>query len=101
MLTAFPDLARFFVPKESQVFGVCNARQRVVGLLEDVPLHLGAGPVDPKDVVRTTFWVLDNPGYHFILGRQFFAKVRGVVDVGGHTLGATLPSGTHQFPTIP
>jgi len=74
----------------------------VVGLLQDVPIHLGSGPVDPANVVLTTFHVLEAPGYHFILGRQFFSRVSGMVDIGGHRVIVTTPAAGRQvYPTIP
>ena len=42
---------------------------RTVGLLQDVPIHVGEGLVNPRAVVPTTFYVLDVDNvYPLILG---------------------------------
>ena len=65
----------------------------VVGMLHNVPLHVGSGPVDPQAVVRTTFYVLDGDSYIMILGREFLAAVHGLVDVKHHRLQYTTAAG--------
>ena len=42
---------------------------RIVGLLEDVPVHVGEGLVNPHAITSTTFYVLDmDDVYSLILG---------------------------------
>ena len=55
---------------------------RTLGQLREVPVHIGTGPVDPTAVVTTTFYVIDSDRtYSLILGREFLAAVKGLVDV--------------------
>lgn len=84
VLLAFPDLYRFFEKKESTVYGVGDKVTKVLGMLVNVPLHLGAGVVAPSAIVHTTFRVLDAKGYNIILGRQFLSSVKGVIDLPRH-----------------
>ena len=58
----------------------------VVGLLIDVPLHAGPGPVDPHAIVQTIFYVLEGDKYMMILGHEFLATVHGLVDITHHQL---------------
>ena len=58
----------------------------MVGLLVDIPLHVGSGPIDPRAVVQTTFYILKGDKYMMILGREFLATVHGLVDVTHHRL---------------
>ena len=73
----------------------------VMGVLEDVPVHVGTGPVHPPAIVRVDFRVLSGKGYSLILGRQFLMSVRGVIDLHAHTLHYTTPAGTKVVTTIP
>ena len=58
-----------------------------MGLLQDVPIRVGEGPVNPRAVVPTTFYVLDVDNvYSLILGREFLSAVYGLVDVPHHRL---------------
>ena len=60
---------------------------RIVGLLQDVPIHVGEGPVNPRAVVPTTFYVLDMDNvYSLILGQEFLRAVHGLVDAPHHRL---------------
>ena len=52
-------------------------------------------------MVSTTFWVLEYPAYHFILGREFLTHVRGRVDIGGHAVEFTTTAGTQRLATVP
>ena len=61
----------------------------VVGLLVNVPLHMGPGPIDPCEVVQTTFYVLEGDKYMMILGCKFLATIHGLVDVTLHRLQYT------------
>ena len=40
----------------------------VMGVLEDVPVHVGTGPVHPPAIVCVDFRVLCGRGYSLILG---------------------------------
>ena len=58
----------------------------VVGLLVDVPLHVGPGPVDPRAFVQTTYYVLEGDKYMMILGHEFLTTIHGLVGVTHHQL---------------
>ena len=58
----------------------------VVGLLVDVLPHVEPGPIDPRAVVQTTFYILEGDKYMMILGREFLTTVHGLVDVTHHWL---------------
>ena len=86
LFLAFPVLAKYYHAQEAGVVSI-GGPMRTVGFLQDVPVHVGDGPVDPRTVVRTTFYVLDvNNVYSLILGRKFLNAVHGLVDVTHHRL---------------
>ena len=67
-----------------------------------MPLHVGSGPVDPRAIVRTTFYVLDiSDVYSLILGREFLSAVKGLVDVAHHRLQFTTEAGSATQRCIP
>ena len=75
---------------------------RTVGLLQDIPIHVGEGPVNPRAVVPTTFYVLDVDNvYSLILGREFLSAVHGLVDVPHHRLQFTTRAGSATQRCIP
>ena len=75
---------------------------RTVGLLQDVPIHVGEGPVSPPAVMPTTFYVLDVDNvYSLILGQEFLSAVHGLVDVPHHRLQFTTRAGPTTQHCIP
>jgi hypothetical protein len=54
-----------------------------------VPVSLGDAPT-PGSTVEATFYVIDCPSYHFILGLTLLGAVNGMVDCGGRRLEYTL-----------
>ena len=61
-----------------------------MGLLQDVLINVGEGPVNQRAVVPTTFYVLDVDNvYSLILGQEFLSAVHGLVDVPLHRLQFT------------
>ena len=74
-------LRTYFVAEEAGVIGI-GGPMWTLGLLRNVPLHVGSGPVNPQAVVFTTFYVLAvDDAYSRILGREFLKTVQGLVDV--------------------
>ena len=75
---------------------------RTVGLLQDVSIHVGEGPVNPRAAVPTTFYVLDVDNvYPLIFGREFLRAVYGLVDVPHHRLQFTTRAGLATQCCIP
>ena len=74
---AFKDLAPYWRPFTHRVKGIGGQVSKVVGKLVGVPVSLGATP-DPQ-AVRSTFYVLDSPGYHWLLGLTFLEATHGAV----------------------
>lgn len=58
--------------------GVGNKITRVVSKLVDVPISLGVHQL-PGTYNKCTFYVLDTPGYHFILGLTLLGAVKNIV----------------------
>ena len=85
LLRAFPALRRYFREEKASVVGI-GGTANVLGVLENVPLHLGVGPVNPRALVRVDFRVIEGRGYSLILGRQFLLHVRGLIDLHNHKL---------------
>ncbi len=74
----FPFLKYYWKPTQLTVEGVGGKLSQVVGKLVDVPLSLGLRCA-PEPCALATFYVLDAPDYHFILGLTFLNAVNGVV----------------------
>ena len=71
-------------------------------MLVGVPVHIGMGPVDPKAVVRTTFYVLSNDThYALIFGRTFLHDIEGLLDLKHHRLQYATTAGHAMATTIP
>ena len=63
---------------------------------------MGTGPVVPKAVVRTTFYVLpNNTHYSLIFGRTFLHGLEGLIDLKHHRLQYHTAAGHALEPTIP
>ena len=86
LLLAFPTLAKYYHAQEAGVVGI-GGSMCTVGFLQDVPVHVGDGLVDPRAVVRTMFYVLDVDNmYSLLLGHKFLNALHGLVDVTHHRL---------------
>ena len=56
-------------------------------MIVGVSVHVGTGPVDPKAVVHTTFYVLSNDThYALIFGCTFLHDIEGLLDLKNHRL---------------
>ena len=86
LIWEFPCLAKYYQADQGGGIVGIGGAVSIVGLLSNVPLHVGPGPVDPCAVVRTTFYVLDGDKYMLILGHEFLAAVQGLVDILHHRL---------------
>ena len=72
------------------------------GMLVGVPIHVGTGPVNPKAVVGTTFYVLNNDThYALIFGRTFLHDIEGLLDLKHHRLQYATAAGRAMATTIP
>ena len=67
VLDEFPGLCRYFREEQAMVMGI-GGTVTVMGVLEDVPVHVGTGPVHPPAIVRVDFHVFCGKGYSLILG---------------------------------
>ena len=73
-----------------------------LGMLVNAPVHMGTGPVVPKAVVHTMFYVLPNDThYALILGRTFLHGLEGLIDLKHHCLQYHTAVGHALEPTIP
>ena len=82
------------------ITGVGGKLTRIVGKLQDVPLSLGTRFNEPEAVL-TTFYVVDNQAYHWILGLPLLASVHGKVLCHERILEFTsLTKDVRQLPLI-
>ena len=80
--------------------GVGGKRTRIVAKLKDVPLCLGEG-YHKADVIHSTFYVVENDDYHWILGLPLLASILGKVLCSERMLEYTPPRGSaRQLPLI-
>ena len=101
VLTAFPDLAQYKQAFNTTVQGVGNRTTQVLCKLVNVPVSLGHDQV-PGSCIRTTFYVLECPTYHFILGLTLLAKVDAAVFCSTREMQFRVgPSGKKKLHTIP
>ena len=77
-LTLHPSLHAYHHPYSHQVKGVGGCTVAVIGKLQQVPVSLGKGQ-SAGSCFKTDFFVLDCPGYHFILGLALLRPIDGVV----------------------
>ena len=68
VLDAFPGLRHYFRKEQAMVVGI-GSTETVMGVLEDVPVHVGTGPVHPPAIVHVDFCMLCGTGYSLILSR--------------------------------
>ena len=86
LLKAFPRLSKYYKPDQGGgIVGIGRA-VTMVGLLVDVLLHVGPGPIDPRAVVQTTFCILEGDKCMMIFVHEFLTTVHGLVDVTHHRL---------------
>ena len=78
VVQAFPYLQQYRDFFNHMVEGIGGKKVKVTGKLVDVPLYLGAAKYGPPRVYAT-FYVVDAPGYHWILGLTLLNQVDGVV----------------------
>ena len=96
----FKELQQYWVDFNHALTGVGGKLTRIVGKLQDVPLCLG-GPYKLEEVVPTTFYVVDNDSYHWILGLPLLATICGKVLCQERQLEYTPPlQGSRQLPLI-
>jgi phage-related protein len=68
VLEAFPELQKFKEAYTHEVTGVAGKVTRVVGKLVGMPIKLGHPPGGDTASFTTTFYILESPQYHWILG---------------------------------
>jgi hypothetical protein len=78
VLAGFPELNKFKQDFRHEVKGVGNKTTQVVCKLENVPVSVGADQ-QPGSCRTTTFYVLDCPSYHCILGLTLLQKIEAGV----------------------
>lgn len=98
VLHAFPELREFQKPFSHVVKGVGDHVSAIICKLEGVPLCLGKAPTSDM-WVEATFYVLECPQYHFILGIPFLASVDGGVYCKSRKLTYPSASGENS-PTV-
>ena len=72
---------------------------KVVGKLVDVPITLGATTTDTP--VKATFYILDNPTYHWLFGLTLLEAVNGVVHCKDRLLTFHQPGGPTPTVVLP
>jgi hypothetical protein len=104
VLDAYPELLQFRREFTHVVQGVGNKRTAVVCKLADVPLSLGPDQ-HAGNCIRTTFYVLECPSYHFILGLQLLESIEAGVFCSTRDmtfrLGTAGKKQVHRVPLIP
>lgn len=93
VVEAFPVLQRYRHAFHHVVSGVGQTQTRVVGKLVGVPVHLGPTQIKGQHVFAT-FYVLDCPAYHWILGLPLLTSVDGVVHCRRQVLQYSLHTST-------
>jgi len=78
VLDAFPALRAYSREFTHVVKGIGNVQQRVTCKLVDVPISLGSDQA-PGSCTLATFYVLDAPSYHWLLGLTFLEPIQGEV----------------------
>lgn len=85
VLTANPALLEYKQEFTHVICGVGDKITRVICKLVDVPLSLGKKQASGS-LVTATFYVIECPQYHFILGLTLLGAVNGIVDCGKRQL---------------
>ncbi len=88
VVAKFPFLQYYWLPTKLTVEGVGGKKSQVLGKLVDVPISLGLRCA-PEPCALATFYVLDSPDYHFILGLTFLNAIGGVVKCRDQELAYT------------
>jgi hypothetical protein len=78
VIDAFPELRAFREAYSHQVTGVAGKVTKVVGKLVGVPIHLGHPPAS-STTITATFYILESPRYHWILGLHTLNAIDGVI----------------------
>ena len=89
VLLAHPELEQYKQDFNHVITGVGDKVTKVVCKLVSVPISLGDDQL-PGSCIRTTFYVLDCPSYHFILGLTALSLVNGTVYCGARRMSFTL-----------
>lgn len=93
VLSANQELEKYKAEFQHVICGVGEKITRVVCKLVDVPVSLGYHQ-EPGSLVKATFYVIDCPSYHFIIGLTLLTVVNGQVHCGARRLTYTLgPAG--------
>lgn len=104
VLAAFPELQRFRKAFVHEVRGVGNKVTQVVCKLEGVPVSIGSDQAEGS-CRHTTFYVLDCPAYHCILGLVLLQKIDAAVFCSTRKmqfrLGKAGGNKTHTIPLMP
>ena len=74
VLQGFPELEKFKMNFQHEVKGVGNKTTKVVCKLANVPVSIGSDQ-ERGSCHTTTFYVLDCPSYHCIIGLTLLQKI--------------------------
>ena len=104
VLSAFPELERYKRAFQHSVKGVGDKVTKVICKLDNVPVSMGAEQL--KGSCRTTtFYILDCPSYHCIIGLTLLQKIdAGVVCTSRRlqfTLGQAGKGAPHTIALMP
>ena len=91
-LDEHPTLRAYYTPYAHVVQGVGQKTTQVIGKLSNVPISLCPMNASTPDIITTTFYILECPTYHFILGLQLLVPINGGVFCGTQTLTYTPPN---------
>lgn len=99
VVRVFKELDRYLQPFHHEIIGVGGKRTKIVGKLVNVPIRLGQAD-NKSEAYTTTFFVVENSEYHWILGLPLLAKIHGKVDCNRRTLeflppGVAIGNPTH------
>ena len=104
VLAGFPELSKFKRDFQHEVKGVGNKTTQVICKLTHVPVSIGAEQ-EKGSCNTTTFYVLDCPGYHFILGLTLLQKIDAAVFCSTRRmefrLGTAGGNKAHSIPLVP
>lgn len=93
VLSANQGLEQYRADFQHMIRGVGEKITKVICKLVDVPVSLGYDQA-PGSLIKATFYVIDCPSYHFIIGLTLLSVVNGQVHCGARRLTYTLgPAG--------
>ena len=104
VLQGFPELQKFKKEFQHEVKGVGNKITKVICKLANVPVCIGAEPLQVS-YRTTTFYVLDVPSYHCILGLTLLQTIDAGVFCSSRRMQFQLDTAhghkVHSIPLVP